>query len=82
MEEERPVAHGQDVRPVNSINGGSEQFRVSVVDGIAGQINDHAAYVRLNDIESCYGATGIANGGGDCADTRCVIEFDAHGYRI
>jgi hypothetical protein len=82
VEEERPVAHGQDVRPVNSFNGGPEQLRVSIVDGIAGQINDHAAFVRLNDIESRHGATSIANGGGDCADTRCMIEFDAHGHRI
>jgi hypothetical protein len=70
------------VRPVNSINCGPEQSRVSVIDGITGQINGHSAFVRLNDIESRYGATSIANGSGDCADTRCIIEFDAHGHRI
>jgi hypothetical protein len=70
------------VRPLNSINGSPEHSRVSVINGIAGQIDDHATFVRLNDIESRHGATGIANGGGDCADTRCVIELNAHGHRI
>ena len=78
VEEERPVAHGQDVCPFDSLDCVAELGGVLVVDGVAGQVDDHAVLVRLDDVECGDRAAGVADRSGDRSDARGMLELYAH----